>query len=1404
MHRYLKSYCQVVSFIILSFLISNNLKAQYSNLKFENYSTTEGLSSSTVVEIFQDRDGFLWFGTIDGLNMFDGYEFKIFRPVINDLNSISSNRINSISEDHEGNLWVGTSNGLNVLNKNTGKFLRIDLKRENSFNISKKDVISDLFFDKRTKKLWIATKEGISRLDLRNIDTYSNENFKFQYFIHQQNDLHSIDNNIVTSIQEDNLNTIWIGTSGKYLNKYNVEQDNFNRIAVNVSGSYELGHIPKQVFIDKDGDIWIGNDLSKMVFRDSKTNSYSVKSLAKKSIPVFHIYQDNNGIIWFATDGYGIFFYDKENNITEHLVHNPDDPFSLPNNQPSKILEDKDGIFWIATYNQGVCKLDLSKSSFHYYFHQPGKKNSLSARIAQSVLQDSKNRIWIGTDGGGLNLFSENEKSFKHFRTNSNNPNSISSDKILYLLESCEGNIWVCTWDGGLNKFIPQTEKIFQYKHNVSDSFSIGQNTVWCAIEDSLNRLWVGTQNAGLNLMNPENNKFFKYKSKTGDTTSLISNFVFALFIDSHNRLFVGTDLGLCITELNKLNNFIPEQIEFRQIKTPGFQGSRVNYITEDNEGKIWVGTDIGLYTMDNELNLLSTYTTQQGLINNIILGIKEDDNGYLWITSKSGLSRLDPKSNTLKNFNIHDGLQGIEFQSKSIEKTNDGRIIIGGINGFNIFNPEDIPMGHDSVKPIITEFKMLNKTIHEGETVHNRILLKSSISNTKELILKYFEGYIAFEFVALYYQNPERVYYAYKMNGLDKEFIFSRTNRIANYSNLPPGDYLFEVKASIDGLWQNAISTTVNIKVLQPPWKTWWAYVIYIFILTGITWIALRYYTRKVREEKEHELDQMKLRFFINVSHEFRTPLTLILNPIDKILNSNDLQEVQASAQIIKRSASRLLNLVNQLLNFRKMDLGKTPLETVQGDITKFSKDIFMLFEDLARVKNIKFNFYSDISSLTTFFDPDKLEKIITNLLSNAIKYTNSGGTITLSVSKTTLTRDSYWTHFFNKNQEKDYVEIRVKDDGIGFRKEQLKDVFSRFFHIDNTKTGTGIGLNFTKSLVELHGGEILVESEFGKGSTFIVQLPVIRNRNTTVKDFSELKNYEFDINSLKSAEYEIAITDNSETSDKRNFEKETEQEFNEKNETILIIEDNKELRIHLKNELKNRYKVKEAINGADGWNKVQKYYPDIIISDVMMPEMDGFELCKKIKTDFDTCHIPVILLTARSQEEDRIEGYNTGADEYLPKPFNIKVLHARIKNLLEIKRILREKFSKLGSIVPSNEITSNSLDEAFLDKATKIVIENIHNANFSLENLLREIGYSRSQFYRKINSITGQNPSNFIRTIRLKYAAELLMKDTLSIKEVAYNCGFNSSAYFSKTFRELFGITPMQYIEKKVKGEE
>ncbi|MDN3663834.1 two-component regulator propeller domain-containing protein [Algibacter miyuki] len=1373
--------------VFLSLCVSFSALGQFKNLKFENLDKIDGLSSSTCSEIFQDSDGYLWFGTIDGLNKYNGYGFEVFRPNLNDSTSISNIRINTITEDKNGNLWIGTNNGLDILNKKTQQFSRVNIFESESQISNTNEVINKLLFDEVRNTIWVATNKGAVKIVLKEGDV-SPSNLKITRFNNNENDKNSLDDNYVNVVLKDENNNIWLSTNGACLNKYNEVENNFERVLIENKRFYELNHISKRVFIDNDGDFWIGNDVSNLILWNPKNHSFNHVSIVENKAPIQDFYQDENGIIWISTDGYGLLLYNKqEKKLEQSIVNNPFDPFSLPNNQPSKIFQDRDGVFWIGSYDKGVSKLDPSKNFFGHHYYQPNNPDGLSEKIVQSVLQDSKGRIWLGAYNGGLNLYDPETNTFRNFAQNPNNKNALSSNKILYTFESYNGDIWICTYDGGLNKFNPETDQFERFFHDEKNPLTIEQNAVWTGVEDAQKRIWLGLKSEGLNIYNPKNKTFHSYKK------NLASNNIFTVFIDSKNRLLIGTNLGLNVLDLNTLTEFIPKTLDFSEVKEKGITGQKINFITEDVLHNIWLGTDNGVFKLDTNLKVLKSYASANGLPNNFVVGLVEDDDKNFWVTTKNGLSFINTKTDQIKNFNTHDGVQGAEFQSKSITKIKDGRIIAGGINGFNIFNPKRINLKSAAVlKPKITGFRLNNKKISYGDSVNGRVLLNKAISQTNHIELQHNENYISFEFEALFYNNPEHVKYAYKMHGIDDSFITVDNSRVVNQANLLPGTYTFEVIASIDNAWDKSESAVINIEILPPLWKTWWAYSIYFILTIGLVWFFMRLYSKTIQESQERNLDLMKLQFFINVSHEFRTPLTLILNPLEKILgNLSETTVVKSSALSAQRSARRLLHLVNQLLDYRKMDAGMAPLQLEKGDIVKFSEAIFDLFKGLAEKKEINYRFISSSGEVISLFDFDKVEKIITNLISNAIKFTESGGDIVVSITHVTEEANASGVFKMKKAKLGEHVEIVIKDTGIGMDKEQQEQVFSRFSNLDASKSGTGIGLNFTKALVEIHEGAIAVKSKFKKGTKFVVRLPL--NMNRKEETVESIKN-EFLINSMKAVEYDMLTSDITVSAENSKPE-------NPESKTILIVEDNSELRAHLKDDLNDTYIVKEAVNGKEGLEMVLKHYPDIIISDVMMPKMDGFEMCKNLKAAFETCHIPIILLTARSREADLISGFNQGADAYIAKPFRIAVLKARIKNLLDSKERLKEKFSKLGAILPSKELTTNSLDEAFIEKVTKFVLDNISDPDFKIADILKEIGLGKSQFYRKIQSITGQNPSGFIRTIRLKRASELLLNSHYSIKEISYMCGFNSTTYFGKTFKDLFGVSPTEYLENNKK---
>ncbi|GAF04660.1 hybrid sensor histidine kinase/response regulator transcription factor [Saccharicrinis fermentans] len=1053
--------------------------------------------------------------------------------------------------------------------------------------------------------------------------------------------------------------------------------------------------------------------------------------------------EDKSGNIWIGTFDSGINIFKKNDNLFVHIKDNYL-PSGMQNNRVRSIYQDSEQDIWIGTKVGGaLSKFNRQTLSFTHYRHDPSDPFSISSDFIFCITEDRPGYLWVGTSHG-LNLFEKKTGKSKSFFPVPDNPKSINSGEI-YALLKVEDDLFIGTAAGGLNVLDTKKNVVTHYM-NTPDSNSISSNNIWVIKKDNKNNIWIGSEN-GLNLFHRETGVFTRFQNNPEDSKSISDN--------------------------------------------------DIKCIYEDNERNLWIGTIYGLNLMDSVNNTFTVYTTDDGLPGNYISSVLGDSLGYLWISTKKGLSRFNPETGTFRNFTVLDGLQDNEFSPNVQCKTKNGEMLFGGNNGFNIFHPDSISFDQKAPEIKLTDFRLFNK--HVGIDTPGSPL-KKHISRCNEITLSHEQTVLTIDYVAFNYYSPEKTQYAYIMDGFEKQWNYVGNKREATYTNLDPGTYVFRVKASnTDGLW-NEEGVSLIINILPPLWKTWWAYSLYALSFILILLLIRHYSLKRIHEEKKREQDQQNLKFFINVSHEFRTPLTLIFTPIKKILSSNNIRECKEAAQDINLSANKLIYLINQLLDLRKTDLGQLPLIAVKTDIVRYSHEIFNLFKGIGESKNISFIFQSSNSTIQAWFDPDKYEKILNNLLSNAIKYTGNGGELILSISRTDISDKKTLINYQKKKEKRKYVEIKVQDTGIGLSKEQIKHIFERFYSRDASNTGTGIGLNYSKSLVELHSGHILVESELGKGSTFIVLLP-LGNKHLKANQISKtnfnLNNYKFKLNQLESLEFDIAATDDF-SEHKNTVEEDIKLNPDNKLPLILIVEDNRKLRKQLKDELKNNYNIKEAINGKDGLEKVEKYYPDLIISDIMMPIMDGINLCHQIKTNIDTCHIPMVLLTAKNLAENKVEGFKTGADEYISKPFILSILKARIENLLESRKRLKKKYKSTSVLIPAKEVTSNNLDEQFLEKLTQIVLENIPDCNFSPTDLEKIMGVSRTKLYLKINSLTGNGTGNFIRDIRLKYAAELILQKKYRISEISFMAGFRSHAYFTKIFHDKFGITPLQYQKK------
>ncbi|WP_434035557.1 two-component regulator propeller domain-containing protein [Formosa sp. 4Alg 33] len=1317
------------------FIVIISLSSFAQQLNFKHLSVKDGLVSNMVHTTIQDSDGFMWFGTEDGLSRYDGYSFLNFFQSPADTLSLSNNLILTLAEDKNKQLWIGTHQGLNMLDLETYKMTRFnEIFKENSGSVT----IASLYVD--DDMLWIGTDN--SGLFSLNINTYAIKQYGYVKAPK-------------TAISSNTINGIIRNSNGVLLIATNTGLDVFNETTETFSSVLRDVSVIN-MHIQKDDTVLLG----------MRSETYYLKLKADfkiEKVPLpdafsgkeINLFSDSSNNLWISVRDQGLMYINNKTQKAQRLLYSKNDATGISSNVINNIFEDAFGNIWLSSLDSGLNILDKRRKEFIHIKDNNIPSGLLNNRV-RALYQDSDGDIWVGTKvNGTLSKFNRDSLTFTHFHSNPSNPLSLSNDFVFDITEDRPGYLWVATLNG-LNLFNKATGTFNVYKHQENNDNSLSSNSVNDVLKTEDNLL-IGTVTEGLDIYNTKNKRFSHFK-KTGATNQLSDNRIKVIYKDQHKNIWIGT--------INGLNLFDIKTGTFKQfLNNPKDKNSiSENYILsihEDKNQNLWIGTSLGINLMDRTTHTFKVYTTKDGLAGNSVRGILEDNAGNLWISTNNGLSKFNTKTKKFKNYNLHDGLQANEFSPFVYCKTANGEMYFGGNNGFNIFNPEDIINNTLIPNVLLTDFKLFNQSIPVGS---NKSPLKQHISKTKNLVLDYKQSVFSFEFVALNFTSPEKNEYAYMMEGFDKEWNYIENKREATYTNLDAGDYVFKVKAANnDGYW-NEVGTTLNIKILPAPWFSWWSYILYAMAFVTLLWWLRHNAIKRNNLQKEQEINDLKIKFFGNISHEFRTPLTLILGPLEKMLKENHDAPQARQLRLMSRHTKRLLSLVNQLLDFQKIGSGELKVNATTGDLVQFIRELSYSFLEFSNEKDIHFEFKTDIESCQTLFDNDKIEKIIFNLLSNAFKFTPQKGHVSITLS-------------FNKKTNT--FRILVSDDGVGIPKDQLKTIFKRFYQVNNstskTNQGSGIGLALTKEYVQLLGGEITVESSLGAGAHFIVKLPFVELHNVV-----EL---EMEVEDIQQLQDDFADLDT--------------KKLNKKRPLILLVEDHGDLRNFLKDNLNSNYRIIEASNGVEGLEQTLKYIPDLIISDVMMPKMDGNEMCSQVKNDSRISHIPILLLTAQISEEQEVVGFEQGADQYLTKPFSFDVLTSRIKNLLAQRKALQNVFSKKIEVNPS-EITVTSIDEQLIQKALDLVETNIGNSKYSVDQLSKSLDISRGHLYRKIVSITGKSPSEFIKSIRLKRSAQLLQTNALTVSEVAYKVGFSNPKYFSKCFKIEFDMLPTEFASK------
>jgi signal transduction histidine kinase/ligand-binding sensor domain-containing protein/DNA-binding response OmpR family regulator len=1353
----------VITILIIFLLVQKELFAQQDDIVFEHYSVDQGMYETNITCIVQDNIGFMWFSTNSGIEKYDGYNFTAYKNNPDDTNSIDNAFANTLYKDNKGNIWIGNKRGFDLIDNSAETFTHFK-PHPRELETKTNNHVNSICEDKKGK-LWIGTLDGLN--------TFDKSSGNFHTILHDNNNPESICSNIINSIHKGKDGSLWFGTASG-LDNYDYKSRKFTHYwNANFNGA-STDYFVNTIFEDKSGIFWLGTKNGLVAFDPS--NRTSVRYLQGKGNIVSSVCEDEYGTLWIGTMGSGLYSFDKRVLKFSHYIHDPEVHNSISSNVITSVYKERSGTIWIGTMDGGVNKINRVKQPFKKYPFDAVKK----------IVRGNNNKLWIGTANGYYIFNPENEKSI---------PYSFGTDELIE--EEKSGDLWIGTLSKGIYKRDTKGHKT-NFATSPGEEITRRILSMW---QEPDGTTWIGTAAGGVYKINPNQTHLLKVAQNNGSIKDL--------YLDSFGMLWMATFEGGLICYDTKKNvivkNYFPDSQNPNNTKSQTFLE-----IHEDKKGTLWFATDEGLGKYIRETDSLCYYNVKDGLPMDIVWSILEDDHNNLWLSTRKGISKFDPSTNKFQNYDVSYGLPENGLSNIYGCKTENGEMYFGYPGGIVRFHPDSIKINQFIPPVLITSVKKLEKSVPIENEIH----------------FSYDENFLSFEFVALSYLSQERNQYAYKMEGIDTGWVYSGNRRFASYPNLEPGKYTFRIKGSNnDGVW-NEVGASLAIIISPPWWKTWWAYTLYSMIFVFSLYGMRRYEINRLRLKdkikmdesiliEKEETEKMKSSFFANISHEFRTPLTLILGPAEKII-SGASDDIKKDANIIQRNSKRLLQLINQLLDLSKLESGKLKLEASKGNIVSFVKGVALSFESLAESKNITLKLLSENEFLELYFDRDKMMKILTNLLSNAFKFTPEEGMITVSINDRSA---ELFSPSFKKQEIPDQVrndkwkgsvEIKIRDTGIGIPQEEIANLFDRFYQVDNSFTkeheGTGIGLALTKELVELHHGNIIVDSKIGEWTEFTIDFPLGRdhlNDHEILKekniqpdvilnpDDTGKKNITDAIISLENRKNspshfdKLSVTIENQSGEIETFEK----------TIILIVEDNYDMREFIKESLGKGYQIEEAVNGEQGVNKAEKIIPDIIISDMMMPKMDGSELTRILKNNEKTSHIPIILLTAKSGQENKIEGLQTGADDYLTKPFDTKELQIRIKNLITIRKKLQEKFSKLATLpqVTENKKLS-SYDEKFMYKVMEVIEKHISEEDFSTEEFGEELGMSRMQVHRKLKALTGKSAIQFIRKVKLDKARKMIQEKNGNISEIAYSLGFGSPAYFTKCFKEEFGYPPSE----------
>lgn len=1359
------------SLLLFFFLLSITAAAQFPSGRILHYTRKEGLSYGAVNSILQDNKGFMWFATGDGLNRFDGVDFKIFKYDPELRSSLPSNYVQKILKDSGGKFWVSSRKGLYQFNPKTETFINFPLPSG-----ARRADVSHIM-ENSHGNLWVSTSgNGFSYLDSKTgkITSYNTKNLK------------GLSSNSILKIYEDAYGLLWVGTidaglcvfrvsNGKILGKLSFATDISKVSRVNAIYGDHL----RNIWIATSGGLWL-YDRKAGIFQHLEGKNYGLSSNVFLSLV-----QDSRKQMFIGLQDGGLYRVDLSGAaqkktaamVFEQLKY--ENGFNITPRSVPELYLDKEENLWVGTYGDGIFMISRTADKFKW-FHKKVKDNFGENYLRYyGMCVDHEGYLWLGTDGDGIYKTKVGGEVIKRYRADGS-PHSLAENAVLYGYRDSKNNLWFGTYSKGLSLYDRKSDAFINFQHNANIAGTLGGNDVRVIHEDNSQHIWVGTNGGGLSMMDPVTRKFKVYNTTN---SNISSNDVRSLAHDQKGNLWVGTYGGGISYFDVAAQKFYP----FTQINKSAVDLSReiIFALFLDGQQRLWIGTEgNGLLMYDTRRQSSLRFSEKNGLANNTVYAIQEEEPGKIWVSTNDGLSRIDLQKDKVYNYNEKDGLQPGQFNPGSALSGAKGDFIcFGGTEGWNFFHPKQILQSSGEPEIRITGLQLYGN--EEDEKTNSR-----NINESDDIVLEAGESVFSIQYVALNYAYPRAAQFAYKLEGLDKEWNYVKYQKSATYRYLEPGHYTFKVKATNqDNIWQSSYAT-LHIEVLPPWYKTWWAYAVYTLLIAALVYLLVRYKSNqaklkynirisRIEAQKEKELHENKLSFFTNISHEFRTPLTLIINPVREIMDDKEGAADLSNLNIVYRNAKRLLSLVDQLLLFSKAETGVDKLKIVKMNLFDLCEEVFLCFTYQASKKQIMYDFIATNKELSIYGDREKIEIALFNLISNAIRHTPEGGRVTLSIS-----------------EDGAAVCIRVADTGTGIDQQVGDKIFERFYKVQNNKNyakgGFGVGLYLVKSFIERHQGKVSYTSSPVKGTTF--SLTLLKGK----AHFSD--DPIFDDQPESSAILEELAEDREEQLPEiviMPAAPDVKDDISSEMKTILIIDDNKQIRDYVSQIFKAKFQLLEAENGEEGLSMARQYLPDMVISDVVMPGLNGVELCRLIKQDAALYHIPVVLLTASTSSEIKLRGIECGADDYISKPFEKEILIARIEGLLKNRNELQKYFYNEITLRSDSQKISAEYKE-FLDRCIAIVEQHMTDPNFGIQVLAEEIGMSRSNLYVRIKSISGQSANSFIRFIRLRKAAEIFISTDLTVQETTFQVGIKDARYFREQFYKVFNMNPSDYIKK------